>query len=129
MLSDQIDLLEAFNAHGVEYLVVGGHAVSVHGTPRATKDLDLWIDGQPKNGEAVFRALASFGAPLGEISVSDFSGDPNTVFQIGVPPHRVDIMQSISGLRFEDAWSRRVGGMVDGRVPVFFISLLQTNWL
>jgi hypothetical protein len=86
MLKDQRDLLVAFNAHGVKYLVVGAHAVGVHAEPRGTKDLGILIQADPDNSEAVFAALAEFGAPLAGMSPSDFNDAPGSVFQIGAPP-------------------------------------------
>ena len=72
MLKDQIELLHAFNGHGVRYLTVGGHAVGVHSEPRGTKDLDIFIASDRENSEAVFRALADFGAPLAGLTPEDF---------------------------------------------------------
>lgn len=119
---DQIELLLAFNAHRVEYLVIGGHAVSEHSEPRATKDLDLLIRTSEQNSIAVYRALAEFGAPLAGLSPADFT-EPDAVFQLGVPPSRVDVMQSVTGVDTEGAWERRVEGRLgDGTVTVYFIS-------
>jgi hypothetical protein len=121
MLKDQIDLLSAFNAHGVEYLVVGGHAVNIYTQARFTKDLDLLIRSSEENARAIYRALAAFGAPLQGISAADFSGKPEEFFQIGIEPDRIDIMQSIPGVSFEDAWNAATIGTIEG-VPVRFIS-------
>ncbi len=123
MLKDQRDLLEELNSQGVEYLVIGGHAVSAHGEPRMTKDLDVWVRSTPENAVAVFRALVRFGAPMQGMTPDDFSGQTNAMFQIGVIPHRIDILQRITAVEFDSAWDRRVEGLVDGRVPVFFIGL------
>ena len=82
---DLKQLLLAFNAEAVEYLVVGGYAVGAYAEPRATKDLDLFIRSGVRNSEAVFRALAAFGAPLAALTPADFRDDPNSVFQIGLP--------------------------------------------
>lgn len=122
MLKDQKDLLRAFNEHGVEYLVVGGHAVGFHSEPRGTKDLDVWIRSNPANANAVFSALRDFGAPLAGISPDDFSEHPEAVFQIGVPPSRVDVLQDVSGLKFEEAWQHRVDRMADADLTVHVIS-------
>jgi hypothetical protein len=101
------DLFAAFNAHGVEYLVVGAHALAVHGHIRATKDLDLWVRPTPDNAARLMKALASFGAPIEKISPSDFA-QPGTTLQIGVDPLRVDILSTIDGITFDEAWARRV---------------------
>jgi len=123
MLRDQRDLLCAFNAEGVEYLVIGGHAVNVHGVPRLTKDLDVFIRSNEPNGERVFRALVRFGAPLQGYGPSDFCGHPDDMFQIGVEPNRIDVLQSISGIDFDLAWDRRVVLEVEDGIYAPFISL------
>jgi hypothetical protein len=101
------DLLSTFNAHGVEYLVVGAHALAAHGHVRATKDLDVWVRPAPANAVRVLRALASFGAPLQGLTEQDLER-PGLVFQIGVPPLRVDVLTSIDGVEFEPAWRDRI---------------------
>lgn len=121
MLKDQIDLLSAFNDNKVEYLIVGGHAVNVYTQPRATKDLDVFVRGSEANAQAVFKALAQFGAPLSGISPSDFSGDSSQFFQIGMEPNRIDILKTIAGVSFEEAWHTATEGTIDG-LSVRFIS-------
>jgi len=123
MLRDQRDLLCAFNAEGVEYLVVGGHAVNVHGVPRLTKDLDVFIRGSEANSERVFRALERFGAPLAGFSAADFHGHEEDVFQIGVEPNRIDILQAIAGMDFDAAWQRREMFEVEEGLTAPFLSL------
>jgi hypothetical protein len=123
MLRDQRDLLSAFNAEGVEYMVVGGHAVNAYGIPRFTGDLDVFIRNSPANSERVFRALVTFGAPLEELSPTDFCGNLEEIFQIGVEPGRVDILQGISGVDFESAWERRSLFEVEEELKVPFLSL------
>ena len=119
---DLRELLLAFNAHGVEYLVVGGYAVGVHAEPRSTKDLDVFVRADTKNSEAVFRALEAYGAPLGGLTPAAFKDEPGSVFQIGMPPSRIDILQSIDGVAFEDAWRSRIEGFVGGEIPTHIIS-------
>ena len=104
---DFVDLLRAFNAHGVEYLVVGAHALAAHGHVRATKDLDVWVRPTADNAKRVLEALAEFGAPLDDLSADDLAS-PGTVFQIGVEPVRIDVMTEIDGVGFDEAWSDRV---------------------
>ncbi len=104
------ELLSAFNDHAVKYLIVGGYAFGVHAEPRATKDLDLFIRPDKENSQALFRALAQYGAPLDGLSPDDFMDD--TVFQIGQPPARVDILQHIDGISFDEAWENRIEGLV-----------------
>ncbi len=111
---DLRQLLLAFNAHGAEYLVVGGWAVGFYSEPRSTKDVDLFIRSGVKNSEAVFRALAEFGAPIAGLTPADFRDNPTSVFQLGYSPARADILQSIDGVDFESAWSKREHFTLDG---------------
>jgi hypothetical protein len=113
------NILRAFNAHSVQYLIVGAHALGVHAEPRATKDLDLFIRSDAQNADAVFKALAEFGAPLTGLTSADFAD--GTTFQIGQPPERIDILQAIDGVAFDEAWSNRVEGEID-RIPASIIS-------
>jgi hypothetical protein len=113
------DLLAAFISHQVRFLVVGAHALAVHGVPRATGDLDLWVDPSPDNAEQVWHGLAAFGAPLDSLGLSrdDFLR-PDVVVQLGLPPRRIDLLTSLSGLTFAEAWDDRFEQDLDGlRVP------------
>lgn len=123
MFDDFKELLSAFSAHSVKYLVVGGYAVSFHAQPRATKDLDLFIKADPANAKAAYAALASFGVPLESISVKDLS-DPQKFIRFGREPVAVDILPAIDGVAFDEAWERRVEGVIDvaSGLTVFFIS-------
>lgn len=120
MPTDLKELLRAFNDHGVKYLVVGGYAYGVHAEPRATKDLDIFIRSDQENSQAVFRALAQFGAPLHGLSIGDFMD--GSTFQIGLPPVRIDLMQRIDGISFDEAWKNRIQGLIDGEISVMVIS-------
>jgi len=100
------DLLAEFNAHGVEYLIVGAHALAAHGLVRATKDLDIWVRPDSSNAPRVLNALRAFGAPLQDLAAEDFV-KAGLVFQIGVAPVRVDVVTSITGVEFEEAWASR----------------------
>jgi hypothetical protein len=113
MNQDFVDLLRAFVAHDVRFLIVGAYALAVHGRPRATGDLDVWVDATPSNAPNIMRALAAFGAPMAQISEADFS-EPGVVYQIGVPPGRIDILTTLTGLTFEEAWQGRVRHDVGG---------------
>jgi len=121
------DLLSLFTARGVRFVVVGGYAVAGHGTPRATKDLDVWIEATPANAERAWRVLAEFGMPLGTITPQDLA-KPGPWLQFGRPPKRVDILTAVDGLDFAGAWERRVQRTL-GRVtaPVLSIDDLITN--
>ena len=114
------ELLRAFNAHAVKYLLVGGYAFGVHAEPRATKDLDVFIRSDEENSNAVFRALAEYGAPLSGVSPADFMDGSG--FQIGQPPERVDILQHIDGVSFDEAWKNKIEGSIDGDTPASVIS-------
>lgn len=101
------EFLRKFNEHQVRYLVVGAYAVMSYTEPRYTKDLDVWVDRTSENAERVFRALADFGAPMGDVAVEDFTKS-DLIFQIGIAPHRIDVIMGVKGLSFFQAWSRRV---------------------
>ena len=107
MNQDFVDLLRALCAHDVRFLVVGAYALAVHGRPRATGDLDVWVDASPGNAPKIMRALVEFGAPLHDVSTADFSR-PGIVFQMGLPPGRIDVLTALSGLTFDEAWPDRV---------------------
>src|SRR5574339_875662 len=109
MNPDFVDLLRAFADAEVRYLVVGAYALAHHGRPRATGDLDIWVDASPSNAPRVMRALAAFGAPMNEITEDDFA-QPGVVFQIGVPPGRIDVLTELSGVTFAEAWPEREPG-------------------
>ena len=124
------DLLLSFADEGVEFVVVGGHAVAFHGHPRATKDLDVLVHATPDNAKRVYQALAAFGAPLEAFDVSqdDFSKYVG-VLQIGVPPFRIDILTSVDGVSFRQAVADHERFVVDGRdIPVIgFEALIATK--
>jgi ribosomal protein L7/L12 len=118
------------NDHDVKYLLVGGYAVGLHSEPRTTKDLDVYIRADEKNSRAVFRALASFGAPIAGMSPADFN-DGKSWFQMGFPPERIDILQKIDGIEFDEAWETRIYAIVNDflRVPVISAEKLIRNKL
>jgi hypothetical protein len=115
------DLLSLLSGHKADFLVVGAHALAAHGHVRATKDLDVWIRPDSQNAERVLAALAEFGAPLHDLSKEDLSR-PGGVFQIGVPPMRIDVLAEIDGLTFAEAWEDRFPTSFAG-VPVAVLSL------
>ena len=112
MFKDLKELLSVFNAHHVKYLIVGGYAVSFHAQPRATKDLDLFIQSGLPNATATHQALIDFGAPLDGISPEDLT-DPRNFLRFGREPLAVDILPAIDGVDFDPAWERRIVGIVD----------------
>jgi hypothetical protein len=107
MNPDFLDLLRAFAAADVRFLIVGAYALALHGRPRATGDLDVWIEASPENAQSVMRALAAFGAPLTDVSAADFAREGVT-YQIGIPPGRIDILTELTGITFAEAWVDRV---------------------
>ncbi len=114
------DLFSAFNDHEVRYLIVGAYAVTYYSRPRFTKDLDVWIEPQAANAEKAWNALITFGAPLQGVGPKDLA-TPGVVLQIGVEPNRIDILTQIQGVKFKEAWARRVSGKY-GDCPVCFLS-------
>jgi hypothetical protein len=98
--------LRAFVDRDVRFLIVGAYALAVHGRPRATGDLDVWVEATPENAENVMGALRQFGAPTEQVTAADFSR-PGIVFQMGLPPVRIDVLTELSGVTFEEAWSTR----------------------
>ncbi len=119
MNPDFLDLLRAFVAADVRFLIVGAYALALHGRPRATGDLDVWVEATPENAQRVLRALNAFGALLADISEADFA-TPGVVYQIGVPPGRIDILTDLTGITFSEAWLDRVHRPF-GEVEVDFI--------
>ena len=123
MYQDYKDLLSAFNAHGVRYLIVGGYAVIFHAQPRFTRDIDLFIKADPENARATYEALVAFGAPLQHVRVEDLA-EPSNFFRFGREPHAIDILPGIDGMDFDTAWGKRVEGVVDPEsgLTAYFIS-------
>jgi len=112
------ELLELFDAHSVEYLIVGGYALAFHGHPRFTGDLDLWIRPTRANAEKVLAALDAFGFGDVDVSVKDLT-EPGRVVQLGVPPFRIDFMTSIDGVEWDEAdRGRHLAAIGENAVPV-----------
>ena len=112
MYPDYKELLSVLNEHRVKYLVVGAYAVSIYAQPRATKDLDILVKPDPDNAQAVFAALAKFGAPLQGLTPADFA-EPGPFFRMGREPVGVDILTQIPGIDFDAAWNRRTEDVID----------------
>lgn len=109
MNQDFIDLLRELSVAEAKFLIVGAYAVSWHGKPRSTGDLDVFVERTPENAARVWRALERFGAPLQNLTARDLES-PDLVYQVGIPPRRVDLLTSLTGVSFEEAWSGRVAG-------------------
>ena len=121
------DLFSALSAAGARFIVVGAHAVMLYTVPRYTKDLDVWVEPTPDNARRVHAALVAFGAPMVDLSVDDLAV-PGTIFQMGVEPNRIDVVTSIDGVDFADAWDRTTASTYDS-VPIRILGIadLLTN--
>lgn len=121
---DFLDLLAAFSRASVEFIVVGAHALAANGVVRATGDLDVWVRPSSENAVRVVAALRDFGAPLVQhgIAEEDFARG-GTVYQMGLPPRRIDVLTQISGVEFDEAWVERRSILIDG-MPVGFLGRL-----
>ena len=127
MNRDFAEMLSALSEAGADFLVVGAYALAAHGIPRATGDLDIWVRPTPDNAGRVMTALIAFGAHLRDLTIDDLT-KPDTVFQMGMEPGRVDILAGISGVQLDDAWGRRVVLEIEGvTVPVLGRTDFVTN--
>jgi hypothetical protein len=115
------EFIQSLNDHSVRYLVVGGYAVALHGHPRYTKDLDVWIEMSAENAARVVKALEQFGFGSLGLKDEDFLV-ADQVVQLGQPPNRIDLLAAASGVNFETCYRSRLSVEVDG-VPVAFIDL------
>jgi len=107
-------------SHHVDFIVVGAHAMAFHGRPRFTGDVDIWIDGSEKNADAMVAVIGCFGFGSTGLAKKDFL-ESNQVIQLGVAPHRIDILTGLSGLNFSEAWKNRVQGKL-GEYEVSYLS-------
>ena len=112
------DLRELFNAHSVEYVIVGGYALAFHGAPRFTGDLDIFVKSSPENADRILVALTEFGFGSAGLTATDFQ-QPDRVIQLGVPPVQVEIMTSITGVSWREAYSGRAEGDYGGTSVVY----------
>lgn len=120
MNPDFDDLVEALLAVDARFLIVGAHAMAVHGVPRATGDLDIWIARDDENAARITRALLSFGAPVDTLGITEADlTKRDIVIQIGVPPRRIDLLTGLSGVTFDEAWNRRVSHDFGGQLAPF----------
>lgn len=119
--SDYSDLISALSAAGAKFLIVGAYAVIHHTEPRYTKDLDIWVEPTRANARRVITALRNFGAPTSRLTEKDLH-TPDIIYQIGVEPIRIDLLTSVAGLEFSEAYRRAVPGTFGG-VTAMFLSL------
>jgi hypothetical protein len=115
------EFLRLLNAHAVEYLLIGGYAVNYHGYPRATADMDIWVALRPANAERIVTALKEFGFDLPGLSAGLFLQQWQ-IIRLGIPPVRIEIATTISGVDFDECYTKRVQDTIDG-VPVNLIDL------
>ena len=118
---DFLDFLELCNKHGVRYFIIGGYAVSFHGYPRATKDIDIWVESKEENAKKLILVIDDFGFKSLQLVKEDFLNSDGVV-QLGVEPNRIDIMLEMEVVDFEMAWERRCVETID-EVEVNFIGL------
>jgi len=126
---DYKDMLSALLDESADFILVGAYALAAHGFPRATLDMDLWVRPSHDNAQKVCNALASFGAPLSQVSAADFEKE-DMVVQIGVAPRRIDLVTGISGLTYDDAWRGAIVRDIEGiRVRILSMPDLIRNKL
>jgi hypothetical protein len=120
-------MLSALCEEKAEFLIVGAYAMAVYGLPRATGDIDLFVGLAPANSQKVYRALKRFGAPLSDVQPDTFT-QSGVFFQIGIPPRRIDLLTTIDGVSFEEAWSNRFTTQVEGlELQVISVNDLMRN--
>lgn len=129
MNPDFVEFLGALLAERARFLIVGAHALAVHGVPRATGDIDIWIDREPANVARVWRTLIAFGAPTEALGVRPADLEkPDMVVQLGLPPRRIDLLTGVTGLEFQDAWTTCVIHSVNGlQIPFLGRDALVRN--
>ncbi|MDR2595817.1 MAG: nucleotidyltransferase [Treponema sp.] len=119
--NDYRDILLALSKRRVKYLLVGAYAMAAHGYPRSTMDIDLWIMPDPDNAVLVLQALEDFSAPTDNLSQNDLQKE-DIIFQIGTAPRRIDILTSVDGLNFEEAFANSQTIKID-EIPVQVLSI------
>ncbi len=121
------ELLKLFNAHQIEYLLIGGYAVGYYGYPRATADMDLWVAVNPQNAGKIVSVLKEFGFDLPELSEELFLKDDQVV-RMGLPPIRIEIVTTISGVNFRECYAEKVSADLDGvKVDIISLNHLKIN--
>lgn len=124
---DFSEFLKSLNDHRVDYLLVGGYAVSFHGYPRATEDIDVWVSRRKENATKVVAAIREFGFNTGNLREELFEED-HRIVRMGYPPLRIELTTHIDGVAFDECWSRRITAEFDGlQVPVICLADLKRN--
>jgi len=125
--SDYREILQIFLEEHVKFIIVGAYALGVHGMPRATGDIDIFVRADAENSRKIYQALIRFGAPVSDLTPLDFTAE-GIIFQIGVVPRRVDIITSIDGISFDEAYEDKVTAEVEGlTIPVLSVESLIRN--
>ena len=125
--SDFKEFLKLLNSHRVEYLLIGGYAVSYHGHPRATADMDIWIAIQKENAEKMVAVLKEFGFNTPQLAADLFLRE-NQIIRMGTPPMRIELLTTISGVHFEECYSERIVGVIDDvEVQIINLEHLKRN--
>jgi hypothetical protein len=106
------DMLSCLKDAEVEFIIIGAYALAAHGFPRATGDIDIWVRNSSDNAQKIMDALMKFGTPISSLSEEDFTS-PDMVVQLGVEPCRIDLLTSISGVEFDEAWENKIGITID----------------
>jgi predicted nucleotidyltransferase len=115
---DYKEMLQLLLEEQVDFMIVGAYALGTHGYPRATGDIDIWVKPNSVNSKKIYKALARFGAPLGQIRIDEFSTE-GIIFQIGVIPRRIDIITKIDGVTYEEADEDKIIVEIEGlKVPI-----------
>jgi len=121
------EFLKLLNANRVKYLLIGGYAVAYHGFPRATGDMDIWVDMEKTNAEKVVSALKSLGFDLPSLTPALFLKE-DQIIRMGNPPYRIEISTTISGVLFEDCYPNRIVANIGGiETPIIDLISLKTN--
>ena len=127
MTPDFVAMLSALSAEHVEFMLVGAHALAAHGFVRATQDIDVLVRPTPENARRVFAALRTFKAPLLDLAEEDLL-NPDVIYQVGVEPNRIDLMNDISGVSWDEAWAGRTEIVIEGiRVSVLGLEEFVRN--
>ena len=124
---DYKEMLQLLLEEHVDFMIVGAYALGTHGYPRATGDIDIWVKPNNINSKKIYKALARFGAPLGQIQIDEFSTE-GIIFQIGVIPRRIDIITKIDGVTYEEADEDKIIVEIEGlKIPVISLEKFIRN--
>ncbi len=115
------EFIQLLNENQIKYLVIGGYAVAIHGHPRYTKDIDIWVEMSSENAYKLMTALDQFGFGSLGLCAQDFQ-TPDQIIQLGYPPNRIDLITTPDGIDFETCYSSKIEIAIDN-IPVKFIDI------